>query len=253
MFASGFHLNFKVLFLIFVVAGLAIFLRVIRGQGPAATERASAVRNRISPALKAALQEKGLKLGAPVFIRIFKESKELELWVRDEMGGRYTLFRTWSIATYGFKGLGPKLKEGDGMAPEGFYHVSSRQMHPASKYHLAFNLGYPNAFDRAHGRTGSALMVHGSDISIGCYAMTDPVIEIIYIMAESALKKGQGEFQVQCFPFRMTPERLKDAEKDPNYDFWLNLKEGHDIFAKERVPPLVGVAQKRYMFRKMEP
>src|SRR5437588_7803382 len=47
-------------------------------------------------------------------------------------------------------------------------------------YYLSFNIGYPNAFDKALGRTGSQLMVHGDCSSRGCYAMTDEQIAEIY-------------------------------------------------------------------------
>jgi murein L,D-transpeptidase YafK len=246
----------KLLVLLLLGVVIILLLRKTRGAQPAETTRLSAVRNRVKPWLDAELKRAHLKAGAPVFIRIFKEEKQLELWLRDDMGGRYTLFKTWPVATYGAGGLGPKLKEGDGMAPEGFYHVSAKQLNPASNYHLAFNLGYPNAFDKAHDRTGSLLMVHGSDVSIGCYAMTDPVIEVIYLLMDAALRgKRQDEICVHCLPFRMTPERLAKARAagSPWADFWANLKEGSDLFEKAKVPPLVGVRDGVYVFRQRDP
>lgn len=254
-------MRFSILALLILGIFLVLFLRRTMGAPSADNERVAAVRRRVGPGLNEELKRSHLKAGAPIFIRIFKEEKELELWMRDEMGGRYTLFRKWPIATYGLfskmeSGLGPKLKEGDGRAPEGFYHVGARQLNPTSKYHLAFNLGYPNAFDKAHGRTGSALMVHGSDVSIGCYAMTDPVIEVIYLLADAALRgKRQDEFSVHCFPFRMTEERLARAEAEGSEwtGFWRNLKEGADLFEQTKVPPLVGVKDGKYVFRRRDP
>ena len=248
--------RFSILFLLVAAIFLVLFLRRVMGAPAADNDRLAEVRRRVAPLLNEELKRAHLTAGAPIFIRIFKEERELELWIRDEMGGRYSLFRKWPIASYGMAALGPKQKEGDGKAPEGFYHVAARQLKPDSKYHLAFNLGFPNSFDQFHQRTGSALMVHGSDVSIGCYAMTDPVIEVIYLLADAALRgKRQDEIPVQCFPFRMTSTRLAKAEADGSEwsAFWWNLKQGYDLFEQTKVPPLVGQKDGKYVFRKREP
>jgi len=215
---------------------------------PPSSKRAEEVRGRVGPILKRELAAKGLDYGAPVFMRVFKESRELEVWV-EHRDGKFRLFKTYAIAAFSGS-LGPKLAEGDGQAPEGFYHVPTKMMHPTSSYHLAFNLGYPNAYDRAHGRTGSFLMVHGNRVSIGCYAMTDARIEEIYTLADAALRKGQTFFRVHCFPFRMTAERLaKVTKKEAKWGaFWANLKAGYDYFETHGVPPDVTVKGKRYAF-----
>ncbi|MES2982214.1 MAG: murein L,D-transpeptidase family protein [Verrucomicrobiota bacterium] len=197
--------------------------------------------------LKTILEEKNLKLGSPVFIRAFKEELELEVFVKNELTGKFELLRTYPIA--GASGvLGPKLEEGDSQVPEGFYFSSQQSMKPDSDFHLAFNIGYPNAYDRAHGRTGSFIMVHGSNVSIGCLAMTDAKIEEIYTLCQAALDKGQPFFRVHVFPFRMTEERMKQAANDPWFDFWKNLKTGYDLFEKNRIPPSTGVKNKQYTF-----
>jgi murein L,D-transpeptidase YafK len=205
----------------------------------------AAVRRRLAPVLTADLAVKGLSLGAPIFIRIFKEPGELEVWVRS--GARFDMFRTYPICNFS-GGLGPKLREGDGQSPEGFYFVTPDRMNPASSYHLSFNLGFPNAYDRAHGRTGSFLMVHGDCVSVGCYAMTDSGIEEIYLMAESALAGGQPFFRVHAFPFRLTDANLARHAGSPWSGFWQNLREGYDIFERERVPPEVAVKDGDYVF-----
>ena len=209
--------------------------------------RSVKVINEVRPGLESQLKEKGLAYGAPVFIRIFKEPKELEVWVKK--GRSFHLFKTYPICTYGLGGLGPKTKEGDRKAPEGFYGVTPDRMNPSSNYHLALNVGYPNSFDSAHSRTGSAIMVHGECVSIGCFAMTDPAIEEIYALADGAFRGGQGRIMVHIFPFRMTNERMKAYAKREWKDFWGNLKEGYDIFERDRVPPRVSVENKRYIFR----
>ncbi|MEN9021891.1 MAG: murein L,D-transpeptidase family protein [Verrucomicrobiales bacterium] len=215
---------------------------------PPSSKRAEEVRVRVGPVLEKELAAKDLVFGSPVFMRIFKESRELEVWV-EHQDGKFRLFKSYAIAAYSGS-LGPKLAEGDGQAPEGFYHVPAKMMHPTSSYHLAFNLGYPNAYDRAHGRTGSFLMVHGNRVSIGCYAMTDARIEEIYTLADVALRNGQKFFRVHCFPFRMTTGRLgKLSKREAKWGtFWASLKGGYDYFETRGVPPNVTVKEKRYAF-----
>ena len=195
------------------------------------------------------MRAKGLRWGAPVFIRIFKEEKELELWVDD--GKVFKHFKTWPICKYSGK-LGPKLKEGDQQAPEGFYFVPRSRMNPRSRFHLSFNLGYPNTYDRAHKRTGSALMVHGNCVSIGCYAMTNARIEEIYTLCDAALKGGQRFFRVHIFPFRMTEANMKRHAQSKWIEEWYNLKQGYDWFEKSKRPPNVTVSVRRYLFGKTQ-
>lgn len=210
--------------------------------------RSLAAAARIRPALEAELAAKGLRPGLPVFIRIFKESSELELWMEPDPGSEYTLFKTWPVCRWSGK-LGPKLREGDGQAPEGFYFVPPRRMNPESEYHLSFDLGFPNDYDRHHRRTGSHLMVHGDCVSIGCYAMTDAAIEEIYFLAAESLKRGAPFFRVHVFPYRMSDERMETlSEAAEWFAFWANLKEGYDYFEFLKRPPDVTVAEGKYRF-----
>ena len=209
------------------------------------TARSRAAVRRVQPGLVRDLAAAGLRFGAPIFVRIFKAEKELEVFVASE--SRFRLFRTYPICTYSGR-LGPKIREGDHQAPEGFYFVHARRMNPASSFHLSFNLGYPNAFDRHHGRTGAFLMVHGNCVSVGCYAMTDAGIEQIYALAEAALRGGQGFFRVHAFPFRMTDANMKKHAASAHIGFWKNLKEGYDFFERGLRPPNVEVRHGRYVF-----
>ena len=120
-------------------------------------------------------------------------------------------------------------------------------MNPKSKYHLAFNVGFPNAYDRSLGRTGGDIMVHGDCKSAGCFAMTDAVVEEIYILAREALGGGQTEFQLQAYPFRMTAANMAQHKDDKWYGFWQNLKEGYDYFEVTHLPPKVDVCDHRYV------
>lgn len=213
--------------------------------------RAANAKVRALAKLEPELKKIDLKSGSEIFIRIFKESKELELFLKAPGGETFKLLKTYKICTFSGT-LGPKQKRGDLQAPEGFYFVPPEMMNPQSRFHLAFNVGYPNAYDRAYKRTGDYLMVHGNCVSIGCYAMTDPLIEEIYTLADAALTKGQNYFRVHCFPFRMTDERLAKAGNSKSevvwLPFWNNLKEGYDLFEREKVPPDTKVVNKRYKF-----
>jgi murein L,D-transpeptidase YafK len=229
-------------------------MRSARTEPPAARPDAAVPRLSLpalpdAPALRKPLPdrlvESGFAAGDPVFIRIFKESSELELWMKDVSGWR--LFDTWPVCRWSGT-LGPKLKEGDGQSPEGFYTVTKGALNPNSNYHLSFNLGFPNAYDRALGRTGSFLMVHGNCLSIGCYAMTDAGIDDIYGLVEAALDGGQREVPVHIFPFRMTDEAMGNHGNSEWADFWRNLKTGHDMFEETRTPPIAAACGKSYVF-----
>lgn len=193
---------------------------------------------------QALLAIKGMKVEAPIFVRIFKEESEFEVWKYKD--GRFQHFRTYPICAWSGE-LGPKVQQGDRQAPEGFYTVSRAQMNPHSLYHLAFNIGFPNTYDQANGHSGSALMVHGNCKSAGCYAMTDAYIEEIYILAREAFNAGQTKFHVQALPFRMTTWNMMRHRLNEWYPFWAKLKEGYDAFEETGKPPIVKVCGKQYL------
>lgn len=211
--------------------------------------RVAAASARVRPGLEEALYQQGLRFGDPVFLRAYKKERVLEVFVQSREDGRFHLFRSYPVAAASGV-LGPKLREGDGQVPEGFYFVTASAMNPDSKFHLSFNIGYPNAFDRHHGRDGSFIMIHGGRASIGCLAMTDPGIEEIYILCDAALRSGQKFFRVHIFPFRMTDANLASHAGHEWRDFWQNLREGHDAFEKHGVPPEVTVSPDgKYIFQ----
>jgi murein L,D-transpeptidase YafK len=206
----------------------------------------------ILPAMKqlpaetqALLAKSGMKQESPIFVRIFKEESQLEIWkAKDD--GRYYHFKTYPICSWSGD-LGPKVTQGDKQAPEGFYTVTPGQMNPNSQFHLAFNVGFPNSYDKVNGRTGSALMVHGDCRSAGCFAMTDALIEEIYALARESFKGGQTKFHLHAFPFRMTDENMKRHKDSKWYGFWKTLKQGYDDFELARVPPSVAVCSRQYL------
>lgn len=191
------------------------------------------------------LGKKGMDASAPVFVRIFKEESELEIWkARDD--GRFYHLKTYPICNWS-GGLGPKIQQGDKQAPEGFYTVTKGLLNPNSQFHVAFNLGYPNAYDRSLGRTGDFVMVHGKCKSAGCYAMTDALMEEIYALVREAIKGGQDQVQVHAFPFRPTEAKLAQHKSNKWHGFWQILKQGYDHFEATRVPPNVATCERKYI------
>lgn len=196
--------------------------------------------------LLAEIEKRKMATGSPILLRIFKQEAELEVWKQDRKG-RFHILKTYPICKWSGD-LGPKISEGDRQTPEGFYDVTPGQMNPNSEYFLSFNLGFPNTFDRAHGRSGSHLMVHGDCSSQGCYAMTDAQIQEIFALGRESFSGGQRSFQVQAYPFRMTPANLARHRNSPHLPFWRMLKEGNDHFEVTRQQPAVDVCDKRYVF-----
>ena len=205
----------------------------------------------ISEKTLAEIDAKQMDKDSPILVRIFKEEAEMEVWKKNR-DGAFALLKTYPICRWSGD-LGPKVKEGDRQAPEGFYTITPGQMTPNSNYYLAFNTGYPNAFDRAWNRTGSELMVHGDCSSRGCYAMTDEQIQEIYALARESFFGGQKDFQLAAFPFRMTALNMAKHRNNPNFAFWKMIKEGYDHFEATHQEPKVAVCEKRYVFDSAQP
>ena len=222
---------------------LGLLLMIVTATSQAG--RAEDAASRVLPALERDAKALNLRVGAPVFIRIFKQDAVLELWLKGAQ--HYQLFRSYPICAFS-GALGPKTREGDGQAPEGIYPITLKQMNPASRFHLSFNLGYPNAYDQAHGYTGSALMVHGNCVSIGCYAMTDAKIEEIYTLMTRAFAAGQQSIPVHAFPFRLTQAALSAHSNQPFAEFWRELAPIYQAFETHAVPPQVRVQAGHYRY-----
>lgn len=207
------------------------------------SERSESAWEHHAERLTGEMAARDLLFGAPIYLRIFKDSLELELWVESDRG--YQLFKNYPICSMSGI-LGPKLRRGDWQAPEGFYEVSAEWMNPNSRFHLSFNIGYPNDFDRAQGRTGSNIMVHGGCESRGCFAMTDEAMEEIYVLAEAALRHSQQSFPVHVFPFRMTEANMARHDHRRWVGFWETLKPAHDWLEQHSQPPTVAVTRQGY-------
>ncbi|MCJ2068723.1 murein L,D-transpeptidase [Methylobacterium sp. J-030] len=231
-----------------LAAGLALLVvsgaALLAMSGPAAAQAGKAEAP-IPAATLALMAQKGVTAAAPVLFRAYKKESEIEVWKKGPTG--YVFIKAFPICRWSGQ-LGPKRRNGDRQTPEGFYTVPRRQMNPNSHYYLSFDVGYPNAYDRAHGGTGSAVMVHGICSSMGCFAMTNGTVGEIYAIAREALKGGQAAFQFQSYPFRMTAEAMARHRTDPNIAFWRELKAGSDRFEASREELQVSVVAGRYAF-----
>lgn len=223
-------------------AGL-ILLAASLGGGARAAEKGELP---IPAATLALMTAKDTTPAAPILMRAYKEESEIEIW-KQNSAGRYVFLKSFPICRWSGT-LGPKTTQGDRQTPEGFYSVGATQMNPNSHYYLSFDTGYPNVFDKAHGRSGSSVMVHGTCSSAGCFAMTDKGVGEIFALAREALRGGQSAFEFQSYPFRMSAQNMARYRADPNIAFWRQLKEGSDRFEATGEELAVSVADGRYAF-----
>jgi murein L,D-transpeptidase YafK len=232
---------------------LALGLGLLAGCNSEDTLGIESVSNRVEHPLPAKMRQKlakmNLSMSSPIMMRIFKQEAVMEVWKANAQD-RYQLVGTYPICAWSGQ-LGPKKKEGDRQAPEGFYTVTPAQMNPRSGYYLSFDMGYPNKYDRAYGRTGRNLMIHGACSSSGCYSISDAAVLQVYAFARDAFKGGQKSFQIQAFPFRMTAENMAKHRSSEYFEFWKNLKVGYDYFEITHRPPEVDVCDRKYAFNQV--
>jgi len=220
-------------------------LAPVRCFGEESSQLPAKATKELSPELLALLAQKHMPKHSPILVRVFKEESELEVWKQDTTG-HFQILKTYPICRWSGD-LGPKMHEGDRQAPEGFYTITPELMNPNSNYYLAINTGFPNSFDKANDRDGSFLMVHGDCWSSGCYAMTDEQMGEIYSLARDSFL-GQPSFQIQAYPFRLTPQNLARHRTSPNMAFWTMLKIGNDHFETTHLEPKVDVCDRQYVF-----
>lgn len=196
------------------------------------------------------LAAKDVRIGDPLLVRIFKEEAELEVWMKRD--GRFVHFATYPICHWSGS-LGPKLKEGDKQSPEGFYTVTRRLLHRSGKWPRSLNLGFPNAFDKSLARTGSYILVHGGCSSVGCFAMTNTVMDEIFTLTRAAIQAGQKHVPIHVFPFHMTDKNLTRHKTSQWQTFWSDLRDGYDSFNRTRLSPQITVCEGRYQIRDSQP
>jgi murein L,D-transpeptidase YafK len=234
-----------------LTAALAGALTPVQCLGEDSNQLLTKSTKELSPELLSLFQQKNMPKHSPILVRLFKEEAELEVWKQDATG-HFQILKIYPICRWSGD-LGPKLHEGDRQAPEGFYTITPQLMNPNSNFYLAINTGFPNSFDKANDRDGTFLMIHGDCWSSGCYAMTDDQMGEIYSLARDALLGGQPSFQIQAYPFRLTPANLARHRTNPNMAFWKMLKIGNDHFEASHLEPKVDVCDRRYVFDAHQP
>jgi murein L,D-transpeptidase YafK len=181
------------------------------------SERVQQYGPAVSLRLKTDFEKAGVSYPpSAVTLVVLKQEKQVELYAEGKGADSYRYIRTYPI--YAASGrLGPKLRQGDWQVPEGVYDVES--LNPNSHYHLALHVDYPNAFDRekaqADGRVdlGGDIMIHGSNVSIGCVAMGDSAAEDFFVLAAQA---GTANVHLLFCPFDFRVVRAKlDASQFP--------------------------------------
>ena len=172
-----------------------------------------------------------------IFLRAFKLERTLEVWGSSSGRTPFKLLQALPIAAMSGT-LGPKRMEGDGQVPEGVYFIN--RFNPLSQFLLSLGLNYPNASDAMlsdSARPGGDIFIHGDRKSIGCLAMTDPVIQRIYILCLEARNGGQARIPVHIFPFRFRkpwPSRTFEA-------FWTQLEPIYSAFERTKMVPPVRI------------
>jgi murein L,D-transpeptidase YafK len=134
---------------------------------------------------------------------------------------------------------GFKQEQGDTRTPDGIYRIPL--LNPGSSYHLSMKMDYPNAVDNArHARhtrlagrrwsQGGDIFIHGKCASVGCIAMTDEVIEKLYLLVAS-LPASRRQIPVLVLPYDSEAHYQQlffhaDSEYAETRDpYWLLLRE----------------------------
>src|SRR5439155_9135532 len=148
---------------------------------------------RIEPLYSVPLPTARVRLGAPTMadsIVVFKRERTLTLYYRG------VPVRSYFVAL-GSHPVGDKERAGDQRTPEGLFHVNAHN--PASKFHLALRISYPDDAHRARAAAlgadpGGDIMIHGlppeyseagkdqvaNDWTNGCVALSNAEIEEIW-------------------------------------------------------------------------
>jgi murein L,D-transpeptidase YafK len=189
------------------------------------------------PSLQAELRRGGFEPNFQLLINAYKSEGKLELWLKPEGQTKYRLFKTYEFCARSGT-LGPKVIEGDGQTPEGFYHVNV--FNPLSNFHLSLGLDYPNKVDLVrtgtNNKPGYDIYIHGNCVTIGCIPLTDEKIKEVYIIAVEARNNGQTKIPVNLFPFRMSEANLKKycAQFPRQAEFWKTLQRGYQNFEQSK-------------------
>ncbi|MFO7869393.1 MAG: L,D-transpeptidase family protein [Bacteroidales bacterium] len=191
-----------------------------------------------------------------IYLRAFKNEKQIELWGKNNSDTKYTLITTYTICRTSGK-AGPKRKQGDFQIPEGFYHIN--KFNPYSSYYLSLGINYPNTSDNILGNKeniGGDIFIHGSCVTVGCLPITNEQIKELYIFCVEARNNGQMTIPITIFPAKLTQEKFKQLSEKHNSNpniigLWTDLKKGYDIFnSTNRLPTISFLQTGRHTVKK---
>jgi len=187
-----------------------------------------------------------------MLINAYKAEGKLEVWLKAKSGKSYSLFRIYDFCAHSGT-LGPKVVEGDGQTPEGFYYINV--FNPMSSFHLSLGVNYPNAVDLARTgkkrKTGGDIYIHGNCVTVGCIPLTDEKIKEVYVLAVEARNSGQDNIPVNIYPFKMTDANIKkySAQFPAQLIFWKTLQLGYLAFEKNKTAVNVKEVKGEYILR----
>jgi len=187
-------------------------------------------------------------------VRVFKREKIVELWAATKAGDEMTFIASYPICASSGE-LGPKRQRGDSQVPEGFYHID--HFNPESSFYLSLGVSYPNAADKIRAGShdpGGSIYIHGNCVTIGCMPITDDKIKELYVALLETSANGGREIPVQIYPAKLDSAgfaELRQQYKDQPelVAFWVNLKQGFDLFERNHMPAKVSINKKgAYVF-----
>ncbi|UKT62576.1 L,D-transpeptidase family protein [Pedobacter mucosus] len=185
--------------------------------------------------LKKSIKAAGYKNDFSMVINAYKTEGKLEIWLKNKSKRSYSLFKIYDFCAHSGT-LGPKIIEGDGQTPEGFYYINV--FNPLSSFHLSLGLNYPNSVDSARTgkdkKPGGDIYIHGNCVTVGCIPLTDEMIKEVYILAVESRNSGQDKIPVNIFPFKMTNGNMKKhlVQFPSQKGFWQTLQQGYRSFEK---------------------
>ncbi|MEN9873948.1 MAG: hypothetical protein RL186_845 [Pseudomonadota bacterium] len=204
--------------------------------------------SRVTGRLQFALSDAGLRLGAPLYLRIIKDQARLEMWVEGK-DGAFERLRSYKICGSSSK-LGPPRSPKSPRQPEGFYRIGVTDLRPQPVNYLGLRFGWPNAYDVAQGWSGGPSFLQAGCAREPHFGLTDQDCEEVYALVYHALMGGQSAVDVHIFPFAMNGLRMLSLGEGANTKFWRSLGPAWQAFERTRQIPVVRVRGRRYVMAK---
>ncbi|MFD2584056.1 murein L,D-transpeptidase family protein [Pedobacter vanadiisoli] len=215
-------------------------------------ERVEKAYNEKWETLRKFVQADGFGDRFSMLINAYKSEGKLEVWLKADADKDYKLFRTYDFCAHSGT-LGPKVIEGDGQTPEGFYYINV--FNPMSNFHLSLGINYPNTVDNARTgkdrKPGGDIYIHGNCVTVGCIPLTDEKIKEIYVLAVEARNTGQEKIPVNIYPFKMTNINMKKyiTQFPAQANFWKSLQAGYLAFEQHKIQPEVSEVKGIYVVK----